>query len=61
MRLTCTASSELTIVSPSCGQALTSIGAEPVAMTTSAARTVSLWPSRFFTRISVGLVKEASP
>ena len=33
MRLICTASSELMIVSPSCGHAPTSIGAEPVAMT----------------------------
>ena len=47
MRLSCTASSELMIVSPSRGQALTSIGAEPVAMTIACAVYSSVVPSFF--------------
>ena len=60
MRPRRTASSELTIVSPSRGHAFTSTGAEPVAITISLAEIRSL-PSSRFTAISVGDTNDASP
>ncbi len=61
MRLMRTASSLLTITSPSCGHAFTSIGAEPVAMTIACAVYSSVPPSRFFSETEFALVNEASP
>ena len=61
MRLMRTASSLLTIASPSRGHAFTSTGAEPVAITTACAVYSSVDPSRFFNVTVFLLLNDASP
>ena len=61
MRPKPTASSELMIVSRSRGQALISIGAEPVAITIAGAVYSSVEPSRFLSATVVAFVNVASP
>ena len=61
IRLMRTASSQLMIVSPSCGHALTSIGAEPVAITIAGAAYSSVVPSLFLSETVFLAVNDASP